>query len=259
LIDLEPPIVRVIAYTKFQGVPEELAESEDIPPQQDTGSDLARLVETAGRTCYDSFGRGRGSETYHQHILDVGHGSVLAHASISFYISNISRNCSHEWVRHAIGCGISQRSTRYCDESISEIVWHPLLGRYTDHHQWEEIKRLQDTAQLLYQKLVIQMEEGLQREEGVDKMTARKQARGAARGILPSALGTAMVWTANLRALRNVIEQRCHPAADWEIRRVAYLVFLAARKVCPEYFAEYIVDPAPDGFGYVVQTPHRKI
>jgi thymidylate synthase (FAD) len=256
LIDPGPPIVRVVAYTKFIGVPEELGDI--IKPHQDEGSDLGRLVEAAGRTCYDSYGKGRDSASYHQHILEVGHGSVLAHASISFYIANISRNCSHEWVRHAIGCGVSQRSTRYCDESISEIVWHPLMGRYISHHQWEDIKRLQDTAQALYQNLVAQMEDGLHKE-GVDRITARKQARGAARGVLPSALGTAMVWTANLRALRNVIEQRCHPAADWEIRRVAYKVFVAAREVCPEYFADYILDPAPDGFGYVVQTPHRKV
>lgn len=92
-----------------------------------------------------------------------------------------------------------------------------------------------------------------------DAGTARKQARGAARGLLPSCLETAMVWTANLRALRHVIEQRCHPAADWEIRRLAYRIFLAARGVCPEAFADYEEQDAPDGFGKVLTTEHRKV
>ena len=35
-----------------------------------------------------------------RHIIDVGHFSVLEHASVSFYITGISRSCTHELIRH---------------------------------------------------------------------------------------------------------------------------------------------------------------
>src|SRR5262245_46533515 len=41
------------------------------------------LAEVAGRVCYMSFSRPRpgGNKTYLEHILEVGHGSVLEHAA----------------------------------------------------------------------------------------------------------------------------------------------------------------------------------
>lgn len=37
--------------------------------------------------CYDSMGAGRSSEAYRKHLLDVGHGSVLEHASVTLRAS----------------------------------------------------------------------------------------------------------------------------------------------------------------------------
>jgi thymidylate synthase (FAD) len=247
--------VQVIAYTKMGDVPEELmGDGTGYTQGQDRGSHLARLIECAGRTCYDSYGRGRNSAAYHQHILEVGHGSVLEHASISFYISGISRGCSHELVRHRAGTAISQRSTRYVDESESDWCWHPLLGEL-DMTGKNLVKR---AAQDGYRQMVTNLESILT-FRGTDRQTARKQARGAARGILGNALETALVWTANVRALRNVIEQRASEHADAEIRLLANALLDAAVVVCPEYFSDYEKVPCPDGIGYGVTTRFRKV
>lgn len=48
------------------------------------GTVYESLIELAGRTCYDSLGRGRNSQEYHKHILEVGHLSVLEHANLCF-------------------------------------------------------------------------------------------------------------------------------------------------------------------------------
>ena len=45
-------------------------------------------------------------------ILDMGHLSVLEHASFTFGIEGISRACSHQLVRHRIA-SFSQQSQRY--------------------------------------------------------------------------------------------------------------------------------------------------
>jgi thymidylate synthase (FAD) len=277
------PIVRVIGHTKFLGVPQELlpnnpTTSQDISAEQsalrtikaqDWGSDPARLIECAGRTCYDSFGAGRTSADYHDHILEVGHGSVCEHAVINFYLDGISRGCTHELVRHRAGCAISQRSTRYVDENESPWILHPLIDQYLDA-AWgnsdpafsTKVRASSDTAIAAGReayRVIADAIQGFMISKGVDKLTARKQARGAARGLLGNALCTSMVWSANIRALRTVIEQRANPAADAEIRVLANRIYEEASLVCPEYFDDYEKVACPDGIGYGLVTKYRKI
>ena len=66
-----------------------------------------RLLETAGRVCYMSFARPRpgGNAAYIQHLLEVGHGSVLEHAAWNFIFAGVSRSLTHELVRHRAGFG----------------------------------------------------------------------------------------------------------------------------------------------------------
>lgn len=268
------PIVRVIAHTKFLGVPEDLVSDVDVIAKmdnlgQDRGTECARLIECAGRTCYDSYGKGRDSKSYHQHILQVGHGSVLEHSSISFFISNVSRGLTHELVRHRAGTAISQRSTRYVDENESDWAFHPLIEQFIGAMNAEngmgdafkaDVDSVKDFAQSTYAMVVARLQQHLEKM-GADKQTARKQARGAARGLLGNALVTELVWTANIRALRNVIEQRASPHADAEIRVLGNVLLEAANGVCPEYFSDYSMSSTPclDGIGYGVETNHRKV
>jgi len=256
------PIVKVIGHTVFTGVPTELLPDSMYDSSkgkgQDNGSSLARLIECAGRTCYDSYNQGRNSQDYHKHIKEVGHGSVCEHASISFYLDNISRGCTHELVRHRAGCAISQRSTRYVDESSSPYMLHPLIEKFAVRDVAEDIGSAIGVSRSAYDKIVSHLQHVLI-NSGVDKFTARKQARGAARGMLGNALCTSMVWTANIRALRGCIEQRANPAADAEIRVLFNRIYEEAKAYCPEYFDDYERIECPDGIGYGLTTKYKKI
>jgi thymidylate synthase (FAD) len=251
---MSDPVVRVIGYTAFVGVPPEYAASED----QDQGSPAARLIETAGRTCYASYGKGRSSAAFHQHLLEVGHGNPLEHASLSFHISRISRACANEWVRHRAGCAISQRSSRYCDESQSEWCWHPILSKTGGADLDLPLGAVQAEARRAYRAVYEAVFRALS-EEDVDLASAKKQARGAARGILGNALSTELVFSCNIRALRHILEQRASPFADAEIRLLANRVYEAALPCCPEYLGDYTRTPAPDGIGFCLETEHRKV
>ena len=55
---------------------------------------------------------------YLRHIIDVGHFSVLEHASVSFYITGVSRSFTHELIRHR-HFSYSQLSQRYVPEHDS--------------------------------------------------------------------------------------------------------------------------------------------
>lgn len=97
----------------------------------DTDSEVGgeRLCETGGRLCYMSFAKPRpgGNKAYIDHIIDVGHGSVLEHAVWNLIFTGISRSLSHELVRHRVGLSPSQLSQRYVDESTADFVVPPDL------------------------------------------------------------------------------------------------------------------------------------
>lgn len=223
-------------------------------PREDQmrGPDGQRLVELAGRICYDSLGKGRTSEQYAEHILEVGHGSVLEHAQYTFLISGVSRGLTHELVRHRVGVAISQRSTRYVDEADSPWVDHPLVETYleaADDTELEEtIKAAKEAGRKAYRETVKALEIWLNAQD-VDKATARKQARGAARGYLGNALETELVWSANIRTLLHVIRERGSIHADAEIRRLAVKLAEIMKSELPAYFGHVDLEFSEDGLG----------
>lgn len=237
---------------------------------QDGGTAAERLVECAGRACYDSYGNGRDSDAYHRHILEVNHGSVMEHTNLTFFLGNISRGCTHELVRHRVGIAISQRSTRYVDENQSDWALHPLVHAYfasgndvanrapngeaTEPTLKQVTAHAMSTAKQGYRETVDDLQAWLI-ERGVDKFTARKQARGAARGLLGNALCTEMVWTCNLRALRGIIDQRVKAAADAEIRILFGRIWEEAWPYAPAYLG-YQKRDCPDGLGFELYDPN---
>lgn len=251
--------VQLIARPEFIELPEQLG-----TPRHDQlqGPAAQKIVETAARTCYDSFGKGRSSNEHAQHILDVGHGSVLEHVQYTFFITGVSRGLTHELVRHRVGVAISQRSTRYVDESSSPWIMHPILVDYLKRTEDGDLRRRWSEAvqgcQIVYREIVEKLQCDLT-ERGVDALTARKQARGAARGILGNALETELVWSANVRTLRHVIEMRASSAADAEIRGLGCWLLSIMTRELPVYFKDYEMIDAPDGLGECAVTNHRKV
>src|SRR6202044_50792 len=88
-----PLHVQLIAKTEFVA-------PSDVPWSTDADGGQA-LLEFAGRACYQSWSKPNpktaSNAGYLRHIIDVGHLSVLEHASVSFYITGISRSCTHGW------------------------------------------------------------------------------------------------------------------------------------------------------------------
>lgn len=152
---------------------------------------------------------------------------------VSFFLSGISRNLTHELVRHKWRTAISQRSTRYVDESDSEWCWHPLLRKYLDNNNeinfgngaFLNLSDICRVAQEDYKQIVSLLQTKLKEDEGLDSFSARKQARGAARGVLGTCLSTELIFTASLAQWQRIILQRCNRAADAEIRIMCSLVF----------------------------------
>lgn len=249
--------VQLIGQPVFLGIPPELDDDQVDAKGQDDGTPGARLVECAGRTCYDSYGTGRDSTAYHDNIKKVGHGSVTEHVHLNFFISGVSRGLTHELVRHRHS-NFSQRSTRYVDESESPWALHPLIEKYKSSLNIDMINATIELAKRAYREVESDLQMCLI-ADGIDKHTAQKQARGAARGLLGNALTSALVWTCNIRSLRNFLEQRASQFADAEIRLLANEVYNVCMCVVPEYFNDYKKVECADGIGFGLTTEYRKI
>lgn len=343
-------------------IPEEMGTPKD---SQFQGTPREQTAELCGRVCYDSLGKGRGSDEYHKHIHEVKHLSVYEHTpiTVSFTIDEDmladfllacanrpgvyirvlpgiefrvtanfrtilewkqrinafqsepqkieqkignslkakanevapmcvpivphptmacqrvkpdhdhekwitlfmggSRGFSHEQVRHGDYTAISQRSTRYVDESGSDWVWHPLIREYLSAEGESaspfsaELEETQKHCGRTYDQIVDALQPWLI-NRGVDKLNARKQARGAARGFLGNALYTEMMFSASVGQWLWMIQQRGSKFADAEIREVysreteSVLSALRESRFANSFSGLEIVE-SPDGIGTIIQ------
>jgi thymidylate synthase ThyX len=182
-------------------------------------------------------------------------------AWVSLYLS-MSRGASHEQVRHGDFSAISQRSTRYVQESESPYITHPLITYYLEDREVdlfekrgviEWTSRSQITDQKCYDLLVTTLQEYL-KKRGVEGTSARKQARGAARGYLGNALFTDMIFSANVRQWRWMLTQRASSPADAEIRNLyaPHVLWELLKSQYAHMFHDMELVPAPDGIGQIV-------
>jgi thymidylate synthase (FAD) len=214
------------------------------------------LAEVAGRVCYMSFAKPRpgGNQAYINHILEVGHGSVLEHAVWNFLFTGVSRSLTHELIRHRAGFGYSQLSQRYVDESVAEYVEPDSIAANPELHQlWLDAIA---TTHQAYMKLTEKLLDTFKDEP--DKTLRRKLARQAARSVLPNATETKIFVTANARAIRHFIELRGSRHAETEIRKLAVQVLRIMQREAPNLFGDYELIPLADGT-FEATTQHRKV
>ena len=207
--------------------------------------DAQQLTEFSGRACYQSFHKpnpatatnaGYISRTLHEQK----HFSIAEHASATFYITGVSRALTHELIRHR-HLSYSQLSQRFVDESEASIVIPPAVTESTatvvydtedfrddlDGSLTEALEWWAQDALLNYEEIV----EALQ-GEGLP----RKQAREAARAVLPNMIETRIVVTGNLRAWYEVIDRRIQPDADAEIQQLSRMLLKQLLTIAPDVF-----------------------
>ena len=97
----DPKVYLVGRQMVSEGEVQRFLNDEGVSWSTDTEVGAERLAEMAGRVCYMSYGKGRKTNNeFLQHIIEVGHGSVLEHSVFSFLITGVSRSFTHELIRH---------------------------------------------------------------------------------------------------------------------------------------------------------------
>jgi thymidylate synthase (FAD) len=233
-----PLRVQLIAKTEFAAPP-------DVPWSTDAEGGQA-LTEFAGRACYQSWSKPNPktatNAAYLRHIIDVGHFSVLEHASVSFYITGVSRSCTHELIRHR-HFSYSQLSQRFVPERDSQVVLPP--GIEDDPELQQLFFAAADASRDAYAALLARLEAKFADEPNA--VLRRKQARQAARAVLPNATETRIVVSGNYRAWRHFIAMRASEHADVEIRRLAIACLRQLADLAPAVFADFEISTLADG------------
>jgi thymidylate synthase (FAD) len=233
-----PLRVQVIAQTQFSA-------PADVPWETDADGGQA-LAEFAGRTCYQAWDKVNPATAtnagYLRHILEVGHLAVLEHASVSMYLTGLSRSLAHELTRHR-HFSYSQLSQRYVPGADATFVEPAVIAADPDLH--EAFLAAADAALDTHRRLLNGMEKAL---DGVPNATLRrKQALQAANAVLPTATETRMVVTGNYRAWRHFIAMRASEHADVEIRRLALACLRELQRVAVHVFQDFRISSLGDG------------
>jgi thymidylate synthase (FAD) len=212
------------------------------------------LVEFSGRVCYRSWEPGLNPNVtrirtdqreYFANLLRSLHGSVLEHASYSLAFHNVSRTFTHELVRHRAGSAFSQESLRYVRLTDIGFRVPPALEPVRDQvvSLVEKLEEFQVSAA-----------EALGLDEDGVPFSVKKEVTSALRRLAPIGLSTDIVWTANVRTLRHVIEMRTAPGAEEELRLVFDRVARIMLEEAPGLFQDFRQD---DDGSWVPE--HRKV
>lgn len=171
---------------------------------------MLKTIYTACRTCYSAdtplniFDKDVDEEkmlNLIKRVIGSGHYSTIEHIQVSFAISNISRACTHQLVRHR-HMSFSQKSQRY----VQEKGQFDYLIPYSIEKNPELKSKFEEYMKQISNMYLELTEAGISAED--------------ARAVLPNACSTSMVVSTNLRELIHVANLRLCTRAQTEIRNL---------------------------------------
>lgn len=193
-------------------------------------NNLLKTIYTACRTCYSAdtpiniYDTADDEEKMLKlisRVISSGHYSTIEHIQISFAISNVSRACTHQLVRHR-HMSFSQKSQRYVKEKGQfDYIIPPTIEKNPELK--EKFERFMSDISNKYQEFV---EAGIPAED--------------ARFVLPNATASSMVASLNLREMIHLANLRLCSRAQYEIRTLVKMMCDELSKQEP-WLKDYLV------------------
>ncbi len=228
--------------------------------KSDAPSDTEKIIEVMGRLCYRSFEPGLNpnvtkirerNDEYLANILRTRHGSVTEHPVVNFIFADVSRVFTHELVRHRAGVAMSQESLRFV--RLDDLgQWLPTVIKESP----EAVEIFAETFEHL-EGLQIRLADLFRLDDSDVPFVTKKIVTSAMRRIAPIGLATTIGWSANIRALRWVIQMRTHESAEEEIRLVFGKVAEIAFARYPNLFSDFKMEMVNGLPQYT--TPNEKV
>jgi len=169
---------------------------------------MLKTVYTACRTCYSAdapiniYNSTDDEEKMLkliERVISSGHYSTIEHIQVSFAISNVSRVCTHQLVRHR-HMSFSQKSQRYVKEKGQfDYIIPPTIEKNSELK--EKFENFMGEISKMYCEFT---EAGIPAED--------------ARFVLPNAAASSLVTSLNLREMIHLANLRLCTRAQDEIR-----------------------------------------
>ena len=175
---------------------------------------MLKTIYTAARTCYSAdmpfniYNNADDEEKMLkliERVVGSGHYSVIEHIQVTFAISNVSRACTHQLVRHR-HMSFSQKSQRYVKEKGQfDYLIPPTIEKN------EELKaKFVEFMGKISEFYTEFTEAGIPAED--------------ARAVLPNAASTSIVASLNLREMIHLANLRLCTRAQYEIRTMVKMM-----------------------------------
>lgn len=151
-----------------------------------------------------------------------GHLGPFEFADATFYISGVSRNLSHQFVRHRLMsfCQLSMRAVNVKD---LPMINPPSFGE-NNYNSTITLSAL-ESIYGVYDKLI---KSGIPLED--------------ARYVLPNGIETRFMVKANFREWLHFLRLRTEKHAQWEIRLIAEQIWTILQDIAPEVFSEKYIE-----------------
>jgi thymidylate synthase (FAD) len=259
MASLVSPKVYLVGHTGLHltGLRAYLYDSDNVAFLDEVGAalseglpEMAVLCSFAAKVCYRALSLGHNVNLTRTRAIadnvkatfDSAHGSVFEHAQFTFVVANCSRVFTHELVRHRAGTAFSQTSGRYCRVEELDVVWDPILDPAKDVFL-KAAAGIEDAVYLAECKLGLRKPPAEFPDMPAEAVRwvpdnsfdfeKRKKMTSAIRRIAPNGQANEIVFSANVRALRHMVQARTSRHAEREIRDVFGQVYAILKQDFP--------------------------
>jgi len=194
------------------------------------GVTIETLPAYTARQSHESEGTHADDLRLNKKLISWGHETCLEAVQFVYYVTGVSKSLAGQWTRHRIGIGWTFRSTRYVKASKNQFIYPAL--EYIDSE--EQVKTI-------YQVYEREHRHAMDTYEEIQALGVRNQEL---RRLMPVGWSTAAYVYVNARSLRHFFGLRLDKSAEWEIRRLAYLMYNDVMAVTPTIF-EDLLEEAP--------------
>lgn len=202
------------------------------------------IVAMAAKLCYsdadiETIQKGvekKDQSKYIKMLVEMGHMSVIEHASFTFGIEGVSRSFLAQATRHRLA-SFSVKSQRYVGQVKDDgETFNYVIPPQIESLGKEAVKEYESQMQAIQQWY----------NGWVERLgDAGESTYEDARFVLPNSAETKMILTMNARELRHFFSIRCCNRAQWEIRDVAWQML----KLCKESARELFENAGPGCVG----------
>jgi len=206
------PEVELVAITQPVGKYKELCTSESLPG-------------FIARQSHESKGTPEDDLRLNRDLIGWDHTTPFQATEFVFNVTNTTKSLQAQWTRHKIGVGWVYRSTRYVSASGNSFVY----CTYDYINDEDAVKRLLAIDERIAKNAIDAFDE--KRKLGANKEDSRK--------VMPVFFATNCYFMANARALRHLFKLRLAKPAEWEIRRMARMMFDVCKEHAPSFFEDF--------------------